>query len=845
MAKLEDVLVDAEAVYTCNYLLKCYSDDFGVDVLTEVPDINVAAASFLSEVAGKSAEQVKATLDRLNHALLVVSALRHKGVLNNTSDIIKSEEEVNTFLGLLNEVSESVGVLRSDVESRYGHSISLYRSLEDDIACLDGICKAQAYVVECMGVLSGLRELKSESHSLETLDGYAALLNTSHKLGKIISRVAAMQKTDVSSIISRQCEELKAELVNLASEKGVSALIRQHMTSGSNDIVDEGTLKRLAICHYILKELAVTPSYTLRLVDEMVASTGRCINLDQLLRSGTRDDMWQQFLISQLAEFMAKYKSCLMALHTFCRSVNYRLSEHLNEEEERITKVCPLLSQPLRKQHDPLEVFAACELYVKRCVGILHTALTQLESQSPSSGRFDVAMLAPQLISIGECTHKELCHLNIPFNMHAHYFTVVCERYAKEFMTNAAARMLPASQTAFAACLKVLHQNGVRNFKGLSPDRELQLAASVVHSVPVDVGLARVMYDFLDKSHSCETLHRHVLEVANSALQHILRAAEDVSTVSGSRLLLSDGGSKISLKRPTDAHRINARIYHYILSFVDVIEPCLVMPMDKESKLYGTVQSCKNLKVIDCWADDVGATLWHTVSYISSGNCQEFGWQAQQVLTATQNIVKICNFLRENYFNPLVPYGRLRLFRRLATHAISCFVVYALTVWPLEENDKISLLGVVTELEMELAEILKESVPKLESDFLAALRRLLYLGDELYDVIDSPDFQTSACLKLPLDLISLHVMTRIVNSTHVSTSMREELLRSPLHQYWKTSSIHNVLDSFRNTMLRYDPSVPCSPMFGKKLAAYLKQFGSFESLLSGQLSGAFSFLDSH
>ncbi|GBE62092.1 conserved oligomeric Golgi complex subunit 5, putative [Babesia ovata] len=845
MARLEDVLVDAEAVGTCNHLLKCYGDDLGVDVLSEAPNIDVAAASFLSQVAGKSAEQVKTTLDSLNHALLIVSALRHKGVLNNTSDIIKSEEEVNTFLGLLNDVSESVGVLRSDVESRYGHSISLYRALEDDIACLDGICKAQTYVVECMDVLSSLREIKSLTHSLGTLDEYATLLNTSHKLSEIMSRVAAMQKTDVSNIIFRQCEELKTHVVNLTSDKGINVLIRQPVASGSNETTDESTLKRLSICHYILRELAVAPSYTLRLVDEMVASTGRCIDLDQLLRSGTRDDMWQQFLISQLAEFMAKYKSCLMALHTFCRSVNYRLSEHLSEEEEHILKLCPLLSQPLRKQHDPLEVFAACELYVKRCVGILHTALSHLESQSPASGRFDVAMLAPQLISIGECTHKELCHLNIPFNMHAHYFTVVCERYAKEFMTNTAARMLPASQAAFAACLKVLHQNGVKSFKGLSPDRELQIAAAMVHSVPVDVGLARVMYDFIDKSHSCETLHRHVLEVANSALQNILRAAEDVSTVSGSRLLLSDGGSKISLKRPTDAHCINARIYHYILSFVDVIEPCLVMPMDKESKLYGTVQAFKNLNVIGCWSDDVGATLWHTVSYISSGNTQEFRWQAQQVLTATQNIVKICNFLRENYFDQLVQNGHMRLFRRLATHAIASFVVYALTVWPLAENDKMALLGVVTELEMALAEILKESLPKLESDFLAALRRLLYLGDELYDVIDSPDFQSTACLKLPIDVISLHVMTRVVNSDHVSAPMREELLRSPLCQYWGTNSIHTVLDSFRDTMLRYEPSVPCSPMFGKKLAAYLKQFASFESLLNEQLSKAFTFLNNH
>ncbi|GIX65859.1 conserved oligomeric Golgi complex subunit 5, putative [Babesia caballi] len=828
MTSLDDLLGDADAVSICSHLIQCYQDEVGLDVLTAPSDDIAPSASFVSQTAGKSTEQVKATVENLSHALLVVKALRHKLVLNNTSDLIKSMDEVDTFLELLNDVTDSVDLMREGIESRYQRPVSLYRALEGNLVCLERICTLQSYVVECMDVLASLRTLSSQVQQLGTsLEDFAALLETSHTLAELIARVSSLQPSEARDVVDHQCQQLKAEVLHRAFEKGVLTLLRRQETPSSDPEADEPVMKRLAVCHHIFRELGAAPACTLRLVDEMVSITEKCLDLRQLLAAGTAHNMWQQFFVSQLAEFMAKYKTGLLALYTFCRSINYRLSDHLDPEEQHLLKASRLLSQPHSVHHDPLEVFAACELYAKRCVGLLQTVFQRLEAQPPAHGRFDVAMLAPQLISIGEGTHAELRRLNIPFNLHAHYFKSVCERYAKEFMANAAERLLPASKSVFAACVRVLHQHGVRSLKGLPPERELQVASDLLHALPADLGLAHVMYEFLDKSHSCETLHRHVLQVAHSALQNVLEVALEVSTEAGSRLLLSDGGSKISLKRPNDAHSANARVHQYVTSFAGVVEPCLLLPLDLESPLFRTVQACKSLPVIARWADDVGATFWHTVSYISSGGCQEFGWFLQQVLTATQHIVKICNFLRENYFDPLVPLGRSRLFRRLATHAIASFVIYAITLWPLEEDDKIALLSVVTELEMALAEILRESLPKLESDYLTSLRRLLYLGDELFATLQSPDFQ-AACLSLPVDVISLHVLARVVKSPHVPSDVREELARAPVHRFLGDGSTHATLERFRDALLLHRPDQPSPPAYGRRFAEYLQQFGSLE-----------------
>ncbi|KAK1937426.1 hypothetical protein X943_001751 [Babesia divergens] len=843
MVQLEELLGDVDAISTCKQLLSCYKDDIGVDALDALPDVTTASASFLMQTAGKPSEHVKATLDNLNHALLIVQSLRHKAVLNHTSDIMKSLDEANTFVKLLDDASDSVALLRENVESHYGDPISLYRSLDRDIVCLERLCHMQNYVVECIDILSTLCSLKSEALDLKaTLCDFAILLNIAHKLARIIVKVRKMERTDVQKVITEQCNEFMAEVLRITFESGVLVSFRTPTVHSDDDVM---FLKLMVVCHYIFRELDATPSFTLRLVDEIVADTERCLDLQQIIAARGSQNEWQHILLSQFSEFMAVYKSYMNSLYVFCRSANYRLSDHLKDSELHVLKTCELLSQPLPIQHDPLELFSLCELYAKRCVGLLQRALEHLRGKHSTDRRVDISMVVPQLISIGESTHSELRGLNIPFNLHDYYFKKICEGYAKEFMLNTAERLIPTSKALFMDCIKVLNTHNVHAFTELSGEREMQLASLLVHSVPTDTSIAHTLYGFLDRSHCCETLHRHVLQIANSAFQNIMDGAVKVSTVGGARLLLNDGGSKISLKRPNDGQIINARLHQFLTSLVHTIEPCLVTPLDLESQLFRAVQACKEMNPIKHWADDVGATVWHTVSYISSGDCQEFGWKVHQVLTATQHIVKICNFLCENYFNPLVPKGRMHLFRKLSTHAISAFVIYALTVWPLGEDDRIALLSVVTDLEMTMSEILKESLPKLEAEYLASLRRLIFWGEEAFDILLSPDFHTEACLWLPDDVISLHVMTRILNSEHIPADARGELAKAPLHQFLGANSTHAMLEWFRDAMLLYQPNVPSLALYGGRFAEYLLQFKSLEGVLAGPMKDAMAFLAAH
>ncbi|EDO05666.1 uncharacterized protein BBOV_IV000680 [Babesia bovis T2Bo] len=842
MAQMEDILKDPDAIDACRHLLHCYNNDLGVDVLKEMPDIKTASASFLSQIAGKPAEQVTDTLENLNHAGLIVKALRHKAVLNNTSDIIQSVGEVNELMDNLDEVTESVAELRQSIDTRYGSSIILYKELDDDIKKLERISAVQSYVIDCIEVLNSISALKLEIQNLGTsLSDFVSLLNTAHKLSEVLIEIDGMQHNDMRDFIYKHSNQLKSDIVNLTYDGGIGNLVKRAEASGS----DQGLLNVITVCHLIFRELGVAPECSLRLVDEMVASTGRCIDMHQLMNADSCDNMWQQFFISQFAEFMAKYKKCLIALYTFCRSVNFRVSEHLEKNEQHLLTDCPTLSQTTHFVHNPFELYAACELYAKRSLGIIQTVLNHLESQSSSSDLSDVVMLAPQLITMGECTHADLKHVKIHFNLHGHYFRAICEKYAKEFMTKAAECILPESKTAFLGCYRLLKQNDVNNMKELSPERELHVASSLVRTLPTNDNLAQMIYEFLDKSRCCDTLHQHVLQIANSAVHNILNGAKVASTNSGHRLMLSDGGSKIALRKPNDMQNVNIRLYQYLTSLVNILEPCMTRSSDQESQLFHTLQECKTVELIDHWADDVGETLWHTVSYISSGGCQEFGWFVHQVLTAAQHMVKICKFLRENYFNHLPTEGRMKIFKRLSTYAISAFVIYSITVWPLEEDDKMSLLGVMTDLEMELAEISNESLHKTESDYLLAFRRLLYLGDELFDMIKTTDFQSHACLWLPLDVIALHLVTRIVNDVDIPPALREEVMQLPLHKFMGEPNIHAMLSRFHTSMLKYKNGIANSSSLGKKLGEYLGKFKMLESVFGQRLEDTFAFLSSH
>lgn len=844
MAALEELLGDSDALATCKHLLECYKDDSGEDVLQGPEGPATASASFLLEVIGKPTEHVKATLDNLNHALLILKSLRHKAVLSNTGDIIKSLEEANTFVDLLNGASAVLTNIKHEAKGLYGRPISIYRELDRNIVYLERICNVQAYVMECRDVLSTLVALKSETQNLKvTLDDFATLTNVAHAVQTLITKVAKIEKSDLTDIIAKQCAEFKTTVMRVAFDEGLLSLFRSPKGQAGGDPM---FVKMLVICHCIFRELDVAPLLTLRLVDELVADTKASININAILEAEAEArHMWQHVFLSQFSEFMSKYKLFLASLYIFCRASNHRIADHLDESELSILKNCPLLCKEFLAQHDPVEVLAPCELYAKRCVGVLQNVLERLEEGLSYVQHSYIVMLVPQLVSIGEATHKELSHLNIPFNLQLNYFKNICEGYAKEFMVNAAERMIPLSKTTYEKCLKILNAHNVCSWSELSVDREVHLASLLVPDLPTDLSLGHIIYEFLDKSHSCETIHRSVLQIANSALQNVMDASVRMTTVYGSRLMLNDGGNKIALKRPNEAQIMNAKVQQYLMSLVDTIEPCLVTRMDKEAQLFKSIAACRSLKMIDCWAEDVGATLWHAVSYISSGDCQEFRWKAKQVLTASQHIVKICNFLCENYFNPFLKVGRMRLFRKLATHAISAFVIYAITVWPLEEEDKISFLNMVTEIEMALAEVLKESLPKLEAEYLASLRRLIFLGDESLHTLMIPGSHEGAGIRLPDDVISLHIMARVVNSGYLSETDRAEFAKAPLHQFLGATNSHAMLQWFRDAMLLYDPQATYIPMYGGRFAEYLSQFYFLGELLNGHLNGAIQFLNAH
>eukprot|EP00375_Theileria_parva_P002935 XP_765616.1 hypothetical protein [Theileria parva strain Muguga] len=393
-------------------------------------------------------------------------------------------------------------------------------------------------------------------------------------------------------------------------------------------------------------------------------------------------------------------------------------------------------------------------------------------------------MLVPQLISLGDTMHAELTHINIPFNIHRHYYKTLCEDYAKIFVSIAAKKIIPVSKTSFLNCIKALP---TLETSPPAVSTELNQATHMLMNLPVNNELWSVVSDFLEKSKMCPSLFKQICSIVSSALETVFGNISQIKSFKGTKLSLSAGGSKITLVKPNDCQVLNAKLFQYVFTIVDGIESNLGSLITPDSNLSKVLEYGKAIELVSSWSDDASDTIWHILSYISVDN-MEFNWTCQQVSISTNNIIKILNFLKDSYFDPLLPVGKTNLLLKFCSATVASFLVYSITTWPLNDDEKLTMINFTTELEFTLSDVLHQKLGHPESYHISFLKRLVYLSDhELFSVFSQG--QTP----LTKDVLLLHITVRILRDNSVNTS---------LYKHLNYNSVHFMLASFRNSLLQ-------------------------------------------
>ncbi|AFZ80531.1 hypothetical protein BEWA_033860 [Theileria equi strain WA] len=785
---LEDILVDQDAIYTCRCILKCYESDTGTKGIDK---INGPSSSYIVSSVKNGMDGIKSSIDSIDHAISVLDSLLHKTVINDTSDIIQSFDEVNKYSKLIDDTNQSICEISEDVKNKFSDLVSLYNSIDLDKKALERLYKVHEYSSECKRVIKILQMLHERVVCLgNSPNDFVKLLLISCQYNIIAEKIFSLEKTDILHVILDYSMTFKSAIIKKCTNHGIMSVF------SSSESLSKVNEKILVIVHHIFKEFSTSSKYILELIESLIRGTSDCIKLKEILPCNESNPDWQQLLISQVSEFLEKYITNQRGLYLICKTSKLPLHEKLEKGEKELLKAF-MGKMAHAGSQDP---FSYCELYSKRCIGLLQITLSHLNEEN---GQYDIPMLIPELISLGESAHSELSHMDIPFNMYKYYFKIICEDYAKTFLSVAAKRIIPMSKLMFSNCIGLLpHLERGNRSSGIN-DHDMNLCAILLVNLPVKNEISNVIYEFLERSKMCEPIFKQIQSIVASALENILADVSQIRSNSGTRLSLNDGGSKIVLCKPNEAQCLNAKLHQLVYVMIHRIESNFGSFIDKKSPFWKVIESGRETPLINHWADDVGETIWHTFSYISTAGNIEFSWKTQQLLISTQHVIKICNFLRETYFDPLVPVGQFELLKKFATHTISSFITYAISIWPLDENEQIMLLNSTTELEFALSEILRE-LPKFEADCISTFRRLIFLtNDELFSMSELQNSSENTLL-LPKDIIALHVAVRLLRRPGLH-DLQSWALNSPLHKFLDTNNIHSMMRLFKNSFFQQEP----------------------------------------
>ncbi|UKJ87648.1 hypothetical protein MACJ_000086 [Theileria orientalis] len=794
--QVEQLLSDNDASQTCQKLLECYLKDKQLNLLDLQESIR-SSNSFVSHTIKNGTQGIKKELDDLNHAIFVVDSLLNKNVINYTTEIIQSFQEINEYMGKLSDISSDLEDLNERMGSKYKNILLLYNSVESDTASLEKLRKVYLYSLECRKLILFLKSLhKRTSYLKSSVRDFLEMLLISHKCMRCLDRIYSLEKTEALLKLIRYCEDLKNCILKKVYNNAIVPLFEWNNNQNSATVdLPRDLEKRLVISQVIYKELSVSSKIMLELVENMIYEAAATINIKEVTSEHNYRE-WQGILISQISEFLLKYVRNQKSIYHICRSTRHSLPEKIDKNERE------LLSSYLETyvHEDEKEPYSLCELYTKRCVGVLHSTMSALNKEGE---RYDVVMLAPQLISLGDTMHAELNGVKITFNMHRYYFKTLCEEYAKSFVSVAAKKIIPVSKMSFLNCIRALPtlESSPTQTGGNAPNQ----AGLMLMNLPVDNELWTVLQEFLEKSKMCPALFKQICAIAASGLETVFANIAQVRSPQGCKLSLSDGGSKITLLKPNDAQILNARLFEYTHAIVHGIERKLLHLIPEDSPLLRVLDYGRSIPLIGSWAEDVASTVWHTASYISLDN-QEFNWTCSQVSVASRNIVKILNFLKESYFEPLIPLGKYELLQGFASTTVASFLIYAVTIWPLSDEEKLTLMNSSTEFEFTLSEILQAKLPRNESENLSFFRRLIFLSDgELYQM-----YSEEACA-MPRDVLLLHMTCRLLRDNGVKDRQ--------LFKHMNFTNVHFMLQSFRTSL------VTGQDHNSKKLRGFVSELG--------------------
>ncbi|XP_954619.1 uncharacterized protein TA20010 [Theileria annulata] len=788
---LEGLSLDSEVFYTCQRILHSYSTDTeshtgdsGDESSHKIADEESIrpSPSYISSLIKTGPEGIKKELEKLNQCVSALDSLMNKGLLNKTTEIVQSFEEVNDYKSTLESLDLDLKNLNEGVISRYKSILTFYNSVETGTTSLDRLRSVYLYSLECRRIILFLKGLHEKSKKLKsTVRDFLEMLLVATKCMLCLDKILNLEKTEGLLKVMQYCEDLKNYIVKFVYNYAYSPLFELNEgTDGSgpnqmNLIEPEKDVEKIVvISHVIYRELSVSSKGMLDLVERLVYHGSTCIDMTEVMSENNYEE-WQGIFMSQVSQFFLKYVRNQKSLYFICKCSKYSLLEKLDKIERET------ISQYLETyvHEDQKEPFSLLELYTKRSIAFLQSTLSKLYSND----RYDVVMLVPQLISLGDSMHEELAHINIPFNIHRYYYKTLCEDYAKSFVSIAAKKIIPVSKTSFLNCIRALP-----TLESSPPalSTELNQATHMLMNLPVDNELWNVISEFLEKSKMCPSLFKQICAIVSSALETVFGNISEIKSYQGTKLSLSDGGSKITLVKPNDCQVLNARLFMYVFTIVDGIESNLSSLIPPDSNLLTILDYGKSIELVSGWSDDISNTIWHILSYISVDNL-EFNWTCHQVNIATNNLVKILNFLKDSYFDPLLPVGKIKLLLKFCSITVASFLIYSITTWPLNDDERLSMINFTTELEFSLSDLLHQKLGKPETDYFSFLKRLIFLSDDELSSVFSQH------TPFPKDVLLLHIACRLI---------RDNSLNEVIYKHLNYTSVHFMLLSFRNSLLQ-------------------------------------------
>ncbi|KAK2197076.1 hypothetical protein BdWA1_000073 [Babesia duncani] len=722
-APLLDLLKDEAAAKTCKDLLEysnldaVFYDENDLDNTCKVLKVTMPSPSLIA-ATGKGHRNMRVMLDALSHAALVVESHMQKQVLGVGDEIVATLVNSARCMDLLQRAHCKVAATKNCRLETCQAIISAFNKIESQTGTMRRLHEILIYCMDLKIILHQLQEASSQWRVLANCNlfgDYGDFVKFACKLGKAMNLLSSLDNTDLKHSLNAKCQSLLDAVIREILNCGVWPCIRN--TNWTLEME-----RQLEISIMALRHLQVYSTAMLQVVDTLVRQTSETIDLKALKSRDSESKL--QLVVSYASEYMATYCANLNGLEKIVLHSN----PHVNEFgdviiKDAVEKIIPVAQD----KEDP------CELYTRRCVTLLGGSISHLTESIEG-----LHMLAPVLISLG---YDMIPQEN--FQARALYFKLVCQDLAKAFLADVADRIMNPAQAAFRDALDLLQS-------GQSTD---VLASQLLVLIPSNLN-AKVMREYLDQSGACPILCERTAEIVAAGLQCILVSIKTLATRGGLKLVLNDGSTKVILKPPSDAHRLNAALHELTRSLLDNIEPCATS-LSACTKLQQVIREAKEIELIQQWVDNIADTLWHTASYIG-----EKTWTAQQVVTVSQHILRIITVMRQLYMEPLLFSSSSEILERLCKEAVLIITLYTVLVWPMEDSDKVTLGHAAADVEFEILEMVS-SPRESQTASLDAIRRLVLLGDEeVFDLIKTK----AHAQQLGLDprALALHLVCRLV-----------------------------------------------------------------------------------